>query len=63
MTKRAELPAFEKGMYYLSDGRSVQTREELPENVQAILKEYDWVMYDTPTGSNQLEDSGFFEVE
>lgn len=63
MTMRVELPAFEKGMYYLSDGSFVQTREELPRNVQAILKEYDWVMYDTTTGSHQLEDSGFFEVE
>lgn len=63
MTLREELPAFEKGMYYLSDGSFVQTREELPESARAVLKEYDGVMYDTTTGSQQLEESGFFEVD
>lgn len=62
MTMREELPAFEKGMYYLPDGSTVRTREELPESARAVLKDYDRVMYDTTTGSQQLEESGFFEV-
>lgn len=62
MTMRNEVPAFEKGMYYLPDGSFVQTREELPVSSQAILKEYDWVMYDTTTGSRQLEKMGFFTL-
>lgn len=63
MTMHEEIPALEKGSYYLVDGSLVTTRKQLPEKARAILKEYDWVMYDTTTGSKRLEEMGFFEVQ
>lgn len=62
MEMREEIPAIEKGMYYLSNGDFLKSRDDLPLKTQALLKEYDWVMYDTTTGSQQLEELGFFEI-
>lgn len=62
MEMREEIPAIEKGMYYLPNGDFVKIRDDLPLKTQALLKEYDWVMYDTTTGSQQLEELGFFEI-
>lgn len=56
------IPSLEKGMYFSDEQQGyVSSREELSDDAQRVLNDYDWVMFDVTTGNKQTVEDGFFE--
>ena len=63
MALQEEVPAFEKGVYYLpNQTEPLESRQALSKKANQLLADYDRIMYDVTTGKNKLEKNGFFEA-
>ncbi|SEL28215.1 Phosphoglycerol transferase MdoB [Carnobacterium iners] len=63
MTLEASLPAFEKGTYLEAGKQEAKlNREELSQETNDLLKEYDLLQYDITIGNKQSKKADFFQV-